>query len=231
MPASFLPGCQCCLPFSNDPNTRRYYLWDIEESKPLILVLEGQVHGLLQEINSHCKLELKVTNSQREEGLVLRFPDHPRCRPRYLGRSHTRDEYNSMTDQVPLVSVRAPGEPTPPSLDAQSIEDFRQMIEDAWEVTKNKSKASKEKKRVDRLKKQKIFTDQLKRAQRYLGLRPTAPDGTYPSCITPQGSEWVTVHTDFGVGLELCLLTESHRTIRTRINPSCRCGQLCTLPI
>ncbi|KAF2443453.1 hypothetical protein P171DRAFT_362217 [Karstenula rhodostoma CBS 690.94] len=161
-----------------------YYLWDIEESKPLILVHESQVHDLLEEINSRFKLELKITDSQREEGLVLRFPDHPRCRPRYLGRSHTRDEYNSMTDQVPLISVRAPGEPTPPSLDAQAIEDFRQMIEDAWEVTRNKTKASKEKRRVDRLKKQKVFTDQLKRAQRYLGLRPSTLDGTSPTAIS-----------------------------------------------
>ncbi|KAL1602559.1 hypothetical protein SLS60_005975 [Paraconiothyrium brasiliense] len=154
-----------------------YYLWDIEESKPLILVRESQVHDLLKEINSHLKLGLKITDSQREEGVVLRFPDHPRCRPRYLGRSHNRDEYNSMTDQVPLVGVRAPGEPAPPPLDAQMLEEFKDMIEEAWEVTKNKSKASKEKSRVKRLKNLKVFTDQLKRAQRYLGLRPSATDG------------------------------------------------------
>ncbi|KAJ4348695.1 uncharacterized protein N0V89_010073 [Didymosphaeria variabile] len=154
-----------------------YYLWDIEESKPLILVRESQVHDLLKEINSHLKLGLKITDSQREEGLVLRFPDHPRCRPRYLGRSHNRSEYNSMTDQVPLVGVHAAGESATPPLDAQTLEDFKHMIEEAWEVTKNKSKASKEKSRVNRLKKQKVFTDQLKRAQRYLGLRPAATDG------------------------------------------------------
>ncbi|KAL5453636.1 hypothetical protein PMIN06_005398 [Paraphaeosphaeria minitans] len=161
-----------------------YYLWDIEESKPLILVRENQACDLLKEINKHFNLDLKITDSQREEGLVLRFPDHPRCRPRYLGRSHTRDEYNSMVDQVPLVSVRAPGEASQPSLDADTIEAFRQMIEDAWEVTKSKGKATKEKKRVDRLKKQKVFTDQLKRAQRYLGLRPSTPgESTAPASI------------------------------------------------
>jgi hypothetical protein len=89
-----------------------------------------------------------------------------------------------MTDQVPLGGVRAPGEPAPPPLDAETLEAFRQMIDDAWEVTKNKSKASKEKKRVDRMKKQKVFTDQLKRAQRYLGLRPSALEGMSPSCKT-----------------------------------------------
>ncbi|KAL5390401.1 hypothetical protein DPSP01_001965 [Paraphaeosphaeria sporulosa] len=162
-----------------------YYLWDIEESKPLILVHEGQVDDLFKEINTHFNFELKITNSHREEGLILRFPDHPRCRPRYLGRSHTREEYSSMVDQVPHVSVCAPGEPSQPSLDTDTIEAFRQMIEDAWEITKNKGKASKEKKRVDRLKKQKVFTDQLKRAQRYLGLRPSAPDGPAAPAAIP----------------------------------------------
>ncbi|KAF1970212.1 hypothetical protein BU23DRAFT_474851 [Bimuria novae-zelandiae CBS 107.79] len=154
-----------------------YYLWDIEESRPLILVRESQVVDLLKEVNSHFKLSLKITDSQREEGLVSRFPDHPRCRPRYLGRSHTRDEYTSMTNQVPGIATRPTGEPAPPSLDAQLLEDFKSMIEEAWEVTKNKSKGSKEKKRVDRLKKQKVLVDQFKRAQRYLGLRPTVIDG------------------------------------------------------
>jgi hypothetical protein len=177
----------------DDAKSGRYYLWDIEESKPLILVRESQTLDLLNEINSYFKLSLKITDSQREEGLVLRFPNHPRCRPRYLSRSHTRDEYNSMTDQVPLVSVRAPGEQASPSLDAETLEAFRQMIEDAWEVTKNKSKASKEKKRVDRLKKQKVFTDQFKRAQRYLGLRPSTPEGTYPLRIHPQDNCWTTL--------------------------------------
>lgn len=94
-----------------------------------------------------------------------------------------------MTDQVPSADVRAPSEADVPPLDLQALADFKQMIEDAWEVQKNKSKASKEKKRVDRLKKQKVLTDQLKRAQRYLGLRPTASTGKYPSCMHSLESE------------------------------------------
>lgn len=83
-----------------------------------------------------------------------------------------------MVDQVPRVSVRALGEETPLSLHAQTIEDFRQMIEEAWDFTKTNSKKTKEKRRVQKLKKQKVFVDQLKRAQRYLGLRPKIPAGT-----------------------------------------------------
>ncbi|KAJ4289697.1 hypothetical protein N0V90_011026 [Kalmusia sp. IMI 367209] len=157
-----------------------YYLWDIDESRPLILVRESQFEDLLKEINSGLKLELKITNQQREEGLVSRFPDHPRCQPRYLGRSHSRDEYETMVDQVPNAGVRAPGEPSPPLLDGQTLEDFKQMIQESWEVQKAKSKASKEKKKVERLARQKVFADQFKRAQRYLGLRPNLTEQPAP---------------------------------------------------
>lgn len=163
----------------NDPDCDRYYLWDIDESKPLIVVSQNQVERLLTEINSRFNLKLTITDSQREEGFVNRFPYHPRCRPRYLGRSQTKEEYERMTSDVPGVLARTLGELDPPSLDARLIEDFKVMIADAWQMTKNKSKASKEKKRVDRMQKLKLMTDELKRAQRYLGLRPTATEGTF----------------------------------------------------
>lgn len=165
----------CYCPVITDLD--RYYIWDIEESKPLILVLEDQVYNLLKEINSYLKLELTITDAHREEGLLIRFPDHPRFRPRYLGRSHSKDQYNSMVDQTPGVAVHPSGDQALPSLDITQIEDFRVLIEEAWEATKNRSKASKEKKRVQRMKKLKALTDQLKRAQRYLGLRPTYLQG------------------------------------------------------
>lgn len=158
-------------------NLNSYYLWDIEESKPIILVREGQFEDLLSEINLQLDLGLKITDSQREEGLVVHILDHPRCRPRYLGRSRSRTEYDSMVSDVPGVAVRPVDESVPPPLNEQLIEDFKLMVQDAWQATKNKSKAMKEKKRVDRLQKLKVVTDQFKRAQRYLGLRPTAVQG------------------------------------------------------
>jgi hypothetical protein len=155
----------------------RYYVWDIEESKPLVLVGETQFEQLLKEINSTLKLQLRITNQQREEGLVNRLPDHPRCTPRYLGRSHSRDEYDTMIDNVPAASSRLPSEPIRPSLDSRTLEDFKAAMEEMWDLTKNKNKATKEKKKLGRIQKQKTFTDQFKRAQRYLGLRPCMPKG------------------------------------------------------
>lgn len=155
----------------------RYYVWDIEETKPLILVSETQFEQLLKEINSTLGLQLRITNQQREDGLVSRFPDHSRCRPRYLGRSHTRADYDTMVSNVPGAASRLVGEPVPPSLEGRTLEDFKAAMEEMWELTKNKGKAAKEKKMQERMAKQKTFTDQFKRAQRYLGLRPCAQDG------------------------------------------------------
>lgn len=151
----------------------RYYVWDIEESKPLILVSESQFQDLLTDINSALNLRLHITDEQRDDNLVGRFPDHPRCQPRYLGRIKSREEYNTLLDTVPGVMSRSADEPTPASLDDRTLADFKHLMEGMLENTKAKSKAQKEKKKVERLAKQKVYTDEFKRAQRYLGLRPT----------------------------------------------------------
>ena len=145
-----------------------YYVWNIDNlSKPLILVGESQVQDLLGEINKHLKLNLKITSQQREDALVSRFPDHPRCTPRYLGRSRSRQDYDTMLENVPDPET----EYSP--LDDSSLEGFKQLMEESFEAQRAKSKASKAKKQQERLVKQKTLLDQFKRAQRYLGLRPT----------------------------------------------------------
>ncbi|KAF1830103.1 hypothetical protein BDW02DRAFT_534828 [Decorospora gaudefroyi] len=157
-----------------------YYVWDIDASKPLTLVRERQVHALLKEINSRLKLNLRITDHQREEGLVARFPNHPRCLPRYLGRSHSRDDHDNMAGNAPDESFRAAGEASHPPLLPPTLEEFKQMMQDLQDAQKAKGKANKAKKLEQRLDKHKAMADQFKRAQRYLGLRPTVPDGQAP---------------------------------------------------
>ncbi|KAJ4370007.1 hypothetical protein N0V83_005771 [Neocucurbitaria cava] len=159
----------------------RYYVWGIEPVERVILVRESQVQTLLEEINNHLHLGLWITDHQREEGLVARFPDHPRCLPRYLGRSRSREEYDKMTNNIPSDSYRAAGEPAHAPLNGGTLEEFKQLMEDLNDAQKAKSKAKKEEKRLDRLMKQKTMTDQFKRAQRYLGLRPSVSNATTPS--------------------------------------------------
>ncbi|UPX18159.1 uncharacterized protein EKO05_0008469 [Ascochyta rabiei] len=168
-----------------------YYLWDIDNlSRPLVLIRETQFQDLLNEINDHLKLSLRITDQQREDALVSRFPHHPRCTPRYLGRSTSREEYDMMVDSAPNHSFRAAGEPGSLPPDERTLEAFKQLMEESFEAQKAKNKASKAKKQQERLIKQKTMADQFKRAQRYLGLRPSpakdnaAPNGP-PSAVDP----------------------------------------------
>ncbi|KAI4671084.1 uncharacterized protein J4E88_009482 [Alternaria novae-zelandiae] len=149
-----------------------YYVWDIEEtSKPFVLVRESQVLALLGEINKHLNLSLRISDQQREEGLLVQFPDHPRCLPRYLGRSHSREDVDSMAENAPNEHFRAAGESSHPPLEQPTLEDFKQLMENLAEAQKAKNKANKAKKQQERLGKNKSMTDQFKRASRYLGLR------------------------------------------------------------
>lgn len=147
--------------------------------KPLILILEQQVETLLQEINSTLKLSLRITNQQREAGLVARFPDHPHCLPRYLGRSNSREQFDNMVGRAPPVSYRAFGERCAPPIDGRTLEDFKKLMEDLWDAQRNKSKVQKEKKKQERVEKNKVMAQSFKRAQRYLGLRPSTSGGKY----------------------------------------------------
>ncbi|KAI4638287.1 hypothetical protein J4E93_010286 [Alternaria ventricosa] len=149
-----------------------YYIWDIEEtSKPFVLVRESQVLALLGEINKHLNLSLRISDQQREEGLLVQFPDHPRCLPRYLGRSHSREDVDSMAENAPNEHFRAAGESSHPPLEQPTLEGFKQLMENLAEAQKAKNKANKAKKQQERLGKNKSMTDQFKRASRYLGLR------------------------------------------------------------
>ena len=163
-------------PHSSFPS---YYVWDIDDhAKPLVLVCEEQVQFFLREINEHLKLSLRITDQQREDALVSRFPDHPRCTPRYLGRSRSREDYDTMVKNAPSPELRSAGELESPPLDERTLEAFKQLMEESFEAQRAKNKASKAKKQQDRLLKQKSMADQFKRSQRYLGLRPTGAAGT-----------------------------------------------------
>lgn len=144
----------------------------------LILVRENQFQDLLKEINKHLKLGLSITDSQREEGLVVRFPDHPACLPRYLGRSHSREQYDNMASNAPDSSFRASGERPHEPPDSGTLEQFKQMMEDLWDAQKNKNKAKKAKQQIERIGRQTSMVDQMKRAQRYLGLRASESNST-----------------------------------------------------
>jgi hypothetical protein len=76
-----------------------------------------------------------------------------------------------MASNTPDSSFRAAGERLQGPPDSGTLAQFKQMMEDLWDVQKNKAKAKKAAKQQERLGRQTSMVDQLKRTQRYLGLR------------------------------------------------------------
>jgi hypothetical protein len=79
-----------------------------------------------------------------------------------------------MAGNAPEPGFRAAGEPEGRPLDGRSLEAFKKLMAESFEAQKAKSKAMRAKKQQARLLKHKTLSDQFKRTQRYLGLRPTA---------------------------------------------------------
>jgi len=79
-----------------------------------------------------------------------------------------------MVANAPDHEFRAAGESDAPPLDDLSLESFQQLMAESLEAQKAKNKQAKAMKQQERLVKQKTMSDQFKRTQRYLGLRPNA---------------------------------------------------------
>ncbi|KAF2101219.1 hypothetical protein NA57DRAFT_18202, partial [Rhizodiscina lignyota] len=150
-----------------------FYVYHPESDQLVALIPDYQFQDLLDEINkAFPKLGLYITGWQREHGLVTRFPPYRDTRPRYLGRSTSKDEYTNLTDNAPDASFRPAGEKPTPIADADTMEAFQDMVEACTELNKNKGKGSKEKKEMDRMMESKSSAEQVKRAQAHVGLGP-----------------------------------------------------------
>ncbi|USP80751.1 hypothetical protein yc1106_08025 [Curvularia clavata] len=188
-----------------------YYVWPISAPKPFVFVKESQAQTLLNEINNRLNLSLRITDHQREEGLVTRFPDHPRCLPRYLGRSRSRQDFDEMTASAPGEAFRTVGEPSHPDIEPDMLETFEQLMSTIAETQRGKGKA-KAKRQQERLEKNKAMADQFKRAQRHLGLRETVP-GHLPAQSRPSPAIDTSVPVPFAFDQDVvfvCVDVESY---------------------
>ncbi|KAF2455919.1 hypothetical protein BDY21DRAFT_63760 [Lineolata rhizophorae] len=156
-----------------------YYIWpptSVSE-KPLLFITETQLLNLLGEINDkYPPANLRITEGNRDAGLVVQFAPHPSLRPRYLGRSHSREQFNDLEANVPGRSFSMSKEDNDAQPDRPSLEAFKAKMQEVLEAQRAKNKAGKAKKRQERMQRQQAMGKQLKRAQRYLGLRPSKTD-------------------------------------------------------
>lgn len=141
--------------------------------KPILLIPSNQVQALFTEINKELSCDLSFPKTSGDLGFILSFNDDSTPRPRYLGQSTSRNAFDTMATKVPKEDYKLAGEvrstekPTDRSFAA-----FKQKMEAALEASKNKSKASKAKKQTERVQQKQKWCRELKRTQRYLGLRP-----------------------------------------------------------
>ena len=154
--------------------SNRYYVHPPSSisQKPLILITLQQVRELVSEIN-HTFVDYKLDFPPEDlrNGLVIRFPDHSNLRPRFLGKSTSKAHFNFLELNVPSAATFLMDH-LMPLPDRRSVEVFNHKVQSAIDVIRGKDKASKAKKREERIKKQQNVARSLKRAQRYLGLRP-----------------------------------------------------------
>lgn len=137
--------------------------------KPLILVPAADVEDFLSEINAKLHLQLGFPHRNVEPGFLLSFVEKGSPRPRYLGHLTAEDDLNIMESKIPGPNFAQDGED---AVNPRSFAAFRVKMEVAIQAGKNKSKASKEKKKAERIVLKRSWCAELKRVRCYLGLRP-----------------------------------------------------------
>ena len=107
---------------------------------------------LLQEINATLDLSLDFPVRAEERGFHLNFPEDGNPRPRFLGISASREQFNTMESRVPRQNFMLKENATlADEADDRSYNAFKLKMENAFLSTKNRAKASKEKKKLQRV--------------------------------------------------------------------------------
>jgi hypothetical protein len=108
-----------------------------------------------------------------DHGLFLPFHEDGTPQPRFLGQSTSREVKEQLETSIPK-HLNEFGDENAQVAD-NSFAAFREKILRGVEAAKNKSKASREKKRQEKIQKQREWTRSLKRTQCYFGLRSRRP--------------------------------------------------------
>ncbi|EXJ64326.1 hypothetical protein A1O7_00662 [Cladophialophora yegresii CBS 114405] len=137
--------------------------------KPIYLVPYAQFQQLVTEIGQTFKVPVSVPKFP----FTLTFFDDGTPQPIFLGKSNSRDDVNNLQNNVPAVPMNHGECPDDaPVTIKQAFEDFKDMCQTAISAKgKNKSGVDKSRREDDRLLSIKDWYVQLRRAQRYLGLR------------------------------------------------------------
>ena len=151
-------------------------------ARSIILVPYAQVQKLINEIASTFKVSLSVPKYP----FTLTFYEDGTPQPTFLGTSQSRTEAQNLQNSIPP-TPEDHGECPPNALPnvRQVFAAFKEKCEDALLANKKKGTVGKKKKEEDRLLTIRDWYGQLRRTQRYLGLRPKSskiktPDPSLP---------------------------------------------------
>jgi hypothetical protein len=165
-----------------------------------------QVQTLFDEINEcfHCSLSIPT---DCRLGLILPFVKDGTPEPIYLGRCVSKESKEKLESMIP--SPWDDKEQSSPSTDEDLQNDhkfdlFRAKMQAGVEATKKKTKADKLSRKLGQIRRQIDSSRSLKRAQRYLGLRPRRPPGlllpVFDTNTTPEEREKVEMEYGLACG-------------------------------
>lgn len=131
-----------------------------------------QVEHFIWIINRHLKTHLGIPIMERDPAFIIDCPDDGTPRPRYIGRSNDYETAVLTKKAIPSKGYRPPNEPTSGTKPSdESLEAFKERMEEMLEMDRKKKQALKTKKQAERFAKQQGWNHVTKRVQRYLGLR------------------------------------------------------------
>ncbi|KAL9624213.1 MAG: hypothetical protein Q9160_001460 [Pyrenula sp. 1 TL-2023] len=145
-------------------------------SRPLMLTPLGEVQGFIDRINEAFKSELFIPVNPYEY-FAISFYEDGTPTPRYIGKINSKDSFDDMKDSIepPPSNYGATPPGAPPAVD-RSFAAWRRKVQSAAEANRRKNKALKKKRNNERLLQQQDWHRAMRRAERYLGLRPSARD-------------------------------------------------------
>ncbi|EXJ92416.1 hypothetical protein A1O3_00967 [Capronia epimyces CBS 606.96] len=183
---------------SNDRVSRRFFAankfyertWDLYyldppyslSSKPILLVPHAQFKQLVDEISETFKVPVSVPGYP----FTLTFYDDGTPQPKLLGTSKSRAKAGELQDFIPPASADHGecSDSAAPDV-KKNFDAFRERCRDALAANKKKNHIVKKKKEEDRLLTIRDWYSQLRRCQRYLGLRPKAGVVEHPDPNMP----------------------------------------------
>ena len=128
----------------------------------------AEFRAVLAHLNQDLELQAYLPSTQDEPGFEISFGEPGSPRPRYLGQLINLTHLSTMESNIPNPDFKVAGEADfiDPSLEA-----FKKKVQLAIQSAQPRLKPSKEKKKISRVIDKYESCTQLKRAQRYLGLR------------------------------------------------------------